>query len=155
MTWNPTSPVNGATMGVFTAPTYTLTADVAPDVNGKQHAVTALGGTQTGVRVHSVSDPFTITFTRPKNPRVLPSPNPLTGKFSAIPRNTYGLLIRKGVNYAANQAPDVMLIRVSIDVPAGADAYDSANVRAALSLALSAAYLTASGVGDAACTGII
>jgi hypothetical protein len=79
----------------------------------------------------------------------------VTAKYGTIPRNVYGLLVRKGVNYAANQAPDLMQVRIEISVPAGADAYDSANVRAALSLALSAAYLTATGVGDSAVTGII
>lgn len=155
MTWNPSSPVTGAAQTGFTSPTYTLTQDVAPDVNGKQHAVTTIGGTQTGVRTHSVSDPFTLTATRPKNPRVLPTPNPVTGKYGSIPRNSYTFLVRKGVNYAANQAPDLMIARLSIDVPAGADAYDAANVRAALSLLAGALYATSAGAGDMLASGII
>lgn len=31
MTWNPASPVTGATVTGLTAPTYTLTADTAPE----------------------------------------------------------------------------------------------------------------------------
>lgn len=155
MTWSPSSPVTGAAQTGFTSPTYTLTTDVAPDVNGKQSAVTAVGGTQAGVRTHSVSDPFTVTFTRPKNPRVLPSANPVTGKYGAIPRNSYTYIVRKGVNFAANQAPDLMVCRLNIDIPAGSDAYDAANVRAALSLLAGALYATSSGAGDTLVTGII
>lgn len=155
MTWAPSTPVTGGAQTGFTTPTYTLTADVAPDVNGKQHAVTAFGGTQTGVRTHAVSDPFTITFSRPKNPRVLPAPNPVTGKITSIPRNTYTLLVRKGVNFAANNAPDLMLIRCEFSVPAGADAYDAANVRAAVSLLSGVLAQIPSGLGDSLASGII
>jgi len=153
--WSPSSPVTGATVTGLTSPTYTLSVDVAPDVNGKQHAVTTLGGTQTGVRTHAVSDPFTVTFTRPKNPRVLPSANPVTGRYPSIPRNTYGLIVRKGVNYATNQAPDVCVARLTIDVPAGADAFDSANIKALCSLLAGILSQQASGVADTLGTGIL
>jgi len=66
MTISYTNPVTGAAQTGLTSPTYTLVADIAPDVNGRQWAVSALGGTQTGVRTHSASDPFTITVMRPK-----------------------------------------------------------------------------------------
>lgn len=49
MTWSPSSPLTGASQSDLTSPTYTLTSDVAPNSNGEQAAVTALGGTQTGV----------------------------------------------------------------------------------------------------------
>jgi hypothetical protein len=155
MTWNPSSPVTGGAQTGFTSPTYTLTTDTAPDVNGKQHAVTAIGGTQTGVRSHSVSDPFTVTFIRPKNPRALQSANPVTGRYGAIPRNSYGLVVRKGVNYAANQAPEMAILRIQIEVPAGSDSYDPANVRAMLSLASGALFEQASGAGDTLVSGIL
>lgn len=155
MTWSPSSPVTGGAQTGFTSPTYTLTTDVAPDTNGKQHAVTALGGTQTNVRAHTVSDPFTVTFTRPKNPRVLPSANPVTGKYGGIPRNTYSMIVRKGVQYAANQAPDVCIARLIFDVPAGADAYDAVNIRAAMSLIAGILSQQSSGVGDTLVSGIL
>jgi hypothetical protein len=155
MTWSPTSPVTGGTMSQFTTPTYTISPDTAPAINGKQHAVTALGGTQTGVRVHAVSDPFTVAMFRPLNPAVLPSPNAVTGKYPSIPKNTYGLVIRKGVNYAANNAPAVMIGRWSVDVPAGADAYDSANVRAFVSFAAGIIAQQSQGLGDLFCNGIL
>jgi hypothetical protein len=155
MTWSPTTPVTGGAQTGFTSPTYTLTSDVAPDINGKQHAVTALGGTQAGVRSHAVSDPFTVTYSRPKNPRVLPSPNPTTGKYGPIPRNVHTLIVRKGVNYAANNAPDLFLMRLEMSVPAGADAYDAANVRAAMSLLAGILSQQSSGAGDTLTTGIV
>jgi len=155
MTWALSTPVTGGAQTGFTSPTYTMSTDVAPDVNGKQHAVTALGGTQATVRTHAVSDPFTITFSRPKNPKVLPSPNSVTGKYPSVPRNVYTLLVRKGVNFAANNAPDIMLTRCEISVPAGADAYDAANVRAAIALLVGALNQLSAGVGDTLATGII
>lgn len=155
MTWSLTSPVTGGAQTGFTSPTYTLTTDVAPDVNGKQSAVTALGGTQTGVRTHAVSDPFTVTFVRPKSPKALPSANPVTGKYASIPRNTYGVIVRKGVNVAANVAPEVAIARVYIDVPAGSDSYDAANIRALMSLLAGVLSQQSSGAGDTLVSGIM
>jgi hypothetical protein len=150
-----TSPITGAAQTGFTAPTYTNVTDVAPDINGRQYAVTALGGTQTGVRTHAVSDPFTVTFMRPKSPKALQSPNPVTGRYGSVPKNTYSVIIRKGVNFAANQAPEVMLARTYIDVPAGSDAYDSANIRAAISALIGALTQVSAGLGDTLVNGVI
>lgn len=147
--------ITGGTMSQFTTPGYTVTSDTAPDINGKQFAVTALTGTQTGVRTHSVSDPFTITFFRPKNPKALPTPNPITGKYGPVPRNTHGCVVRKGVNYAANQAPDIAVFRGSWDIPAGADAYDSVNVRALASFLVGSLSNQCQGLADMLCNGII
>ncbi len=153
--WTPSSPVTGGAQTGFTSPTYTLTQDIAPDVNGKQHAVTALGGTQTGVRAHTVSDPFTVTFNRPKAPKALQTPNPVTGRYGAIPRNSYSMIVRKGVNYAANQAPDVAISRLTTDIPAGSDSYDASNIRAMTSLIVGILSQQSAGVGDTYVTGIL
>jgi hypothetical protein len=48
-----------------------------------------------------------------------------------------------------------MIARLTVDVPAGSDAYDSANVRAALSLLFGAVSQQSAGFGDMAVTGII
>jgi hypothetical protein len=72
MSFAPTSPVTGAAQSGLTAPTYTLTADVAPAQNAKQYAVTALGGTQTGVISHSVAAPFTLAMFRQTGERTRP-----------------------------------------------------------------------------------
>jgi len=150
----PGSITGGAQTG-FTTPGYTTTADKAPDVNMNQSAVTALTGTQTGVRSHAVSDPFTITVIKPKNVRILPSPNPVTGKYGPVPSNRYQVLIRKGANFAANNAPAVCMIRLLMDVPAGADAYDAANIRGAVSCLVGFLNGVSAGCGDTLTTGIL
>lgn len=155
MAYSPTSPVTGAAQTGFTTPTYTLTSDTAPDNNGKQHAVTALGGTQAGVTTHSVSSPFTATFKRPKVLKNLGQPNPATGLIRDVPRNNYELLVRKGVTPAVNQPATTMIVRTIIEVPAGSDSYDAANVRAALSLAIGMLSQVSSGFGDTTVTAIL
>jgi hypothetical protein len=150
-----TSPVTGAAQTGFTSPTYTHVTDVAPDSNGKQVAVTALGGTQAGVTAHSVASPFTTTFTRPKVFKALGKPNPVTGLVASVPRNTYTLNTRKGVLPLAGQPYATMMIRTIIEVPAGADTADAPNVRAALSMHIGSLSQASAGIGDTGVSGII
>lgn len=153
--WSPSSPVTGAAQTGFTSPTYTLTADTPPDALGKQHAVTALGGTQVGVIAHSVAAPFTITATRPKVLKSLGQPNPVTGAVTSVPRNTYQVLTRKGVLPLAGQPYATMIVRTTIEVPAGSDLADIANVKAALSAHIGAVNQQAAGLGDTAQAGLL
>ncbi len=155
MSFAPASPVTGAAITGFTSPTYTLTTDVAPSINGKQYAVSALGGTQTGVDVNSVSKPFTLSFFRPAVLKVLPSPNPVTGIVKNIPTNTYKMITRKGANPAANQNTMVARITTIIDVPAGCDTYEPEDIKAMLSLHAGALSAQASGIADTVLTGVI
>lgn len=157
MTISLSTPVTGSAQTGLTSPTYTLTTDVAPTINGKQWAVTALGGTQTNVRTHAPSDPFTITFERPGVLRTLSNLiSGVTGLYGKVPTNVYtGIRIRKGVNIAANNVPRVMMIDMKLSIPAGADSYDSANVRAALSAAIGSLSQVSSGLGDTAVSGVI
>jgi len=150
-----TSPVTGAAQTGFTSPTYTLTADLAPDNNGKQNAVTALGGTQAGVTTHSVSAPFTLTFVRPKVFRNLGKPNPTTGLIKDVPRNTFKLITRKGVTPLTGQPFANMQITTIMEVPAGSDTADAANIRAALSAHIGALWQQPSGAGDSLISGVI
>lgn len=154
MAFTPSSPVTGAAQTGLTSPTYTLTADVAPDANGKQYAVTALGGTQTGVGTHSIADPFTSTLFRPKNLRVLGQPDSL-GVIRNVPRNTFKLITRKGVLPLTGQARQTMLIHTVMEVPAGVDTADPLALRAALSLHYGLLWQQSSGIGDTVITGII
>lgn len=155
MSFNPTSPVTGSAQTGLTSPTYTLTADTAPDSNGKQFAVTALGGTQTGVNAHSVSAPFTHTMFRPKVLRSLGNPNPVTGVVSNVPKNTYKIVTRKGVIPLAGQPNQTMIVTTTIDVPAGADVADLANIRAALSSHFGIANQQSAGIGDTTINGVL
>jgi len=150
-----TSPVTGATQTGFTLPTYTLTVDTPPNVNGKQYAVTALGGTQTAVDAHSVSKPFTVTFFRPSVMKTLPQANVPTGVIKSIPKNTYKVLTRKGALPAANQIPQINMISTNIDIFAGTDTFEPEDVRAMLSLHIGALQQVAAGLGDTAVTGIL
>lgn len=155
MTITVTSPITGTAQTGLTAPTYTLTADVAPDANGKQNAVTALGGTQTGVSVHSVAAPFTVTATRPRVFRVLGKPNPTTGLVKDVPVNVYKVITRKGVLPLAGQPFAIALVRTEISVPAGSDVADPANLRAMLSAHIGALSQQSAGIGDTSVSGII
>jgi hypothetical protein len=150
-----TSPVTGAAQTGFTAPTYTTVADVAPDDNGKQVAVTALGGTQTGVTVHSVSSPFTVTIIRPRTFKSLGQVNPVTGTLPSVPKNLWKLVIRKGVLPLAGQQPALLVIRLDVDVPAGSDVADAPNIRAALSAAIGVLNQQSAGLGDSLVSGLI
>lgn len=147
--------ITGAAQTGFTTPGYTTTADTPPDVNSKQSAVTALTGTQAGVDTHSVSKPFTITVTRPKVFAVLGKPSPVTGLISSVPRNTFKILTRKGVLPLAGQPNQVCIIRTEIEVPAGSDTTDAANLRAALSAHIGTLSAVSAGAGDTVISGVL
>lgn len=153
MTWSLTSPVTGTAQTGLTSPTYTHVADTAPDVNGKAIAVTALGGTQTGVEVSSTSNPFTLLMTKPKVIRTLPSLL-ANGQLPSVPKNVWVISTKKGVDVLADQPKQTMVCRFSIEVPAGADVADPESVRAALSLFIGALSQQSSGIGDAVISGV-
>jgi len=132
-----------------------VVADTAPGSNGKQWAVTAIGGTQVNVRSHSASDPFTLTFERPVTVRQAPIPNPVTGVIGNVPRNNYTVRLRKGVLPLAGQNPQVMLFTGSYSVPAGSDLADAPNVRAGLSAYLGALAQQSAGWGDTLISAVI
>jgi hypothetical protein len=156
MSFTLTSPVTGGAQTGFTSPTYTLAADTAPTSAGKQYAVTALGGTQTGVNASSSpSKPFTITLSRPSSLKALSVVDPVTGVLRSVPRNTYKILVRNGCTVLAGQAPAVLQARLEIEVPAGADSADAANVRAALSLLIGSLNSISASIGDTCVTGVI
>lgn len=150
-----TSPVTGAAQTGFTSPTYTLTADIAPSPNGKQYAVTALGGTQTGVDSHSVSKPFTNTVFRPQQLKTLPAANPVTGVIKSIPKNTYKVITRKGMVPAVNQTAIVGGITTALDIPAGCDTYEPEEIKAMISCHIGILNQIAAGLGDTTISGLL
>lgn len=153
MTVTVTSPVTGSAQTGLTSPTYTHVADFA-EANGKAYAVTALGGTQTGVEVSSPSNPFTLLVTRPKQLKTLPSLL-ANGQLPSVPKNTYTVSIRKGVDVLAGQPKQVMLLKLEASVPAGADTADPESVRAAWSLFIGALSQVSAGIGDTAVQGTL
>ncbi|DAD50353.1 coat protein [ssRNA phage Gerhypos.1_41] len=150
------SPVTGGAQTGFTSPTYTIVTDTPPTSAGKQYAVSAIGGTQTGVDASSSpSRPFTITLSRPASLKQLAPVDPVTGVLRAVPKNTYKILVRKGVTPLAGQTPQTMFGSVELAIPAGADTADAANVRAGISLLIGALNQISASIGDTAVTGVI
>jgi len=148
------SPVTGSAQTSLTSPTYTHVVDVAPSPFGKQNAVTQLGGTQTGVTIHSASSPFTLTRFRPQQLKQLPQADS-RGLIKNIPNNTFKFVTRKGVTPAAGVPPIAMPITTTLPIPAGVDTYDAANLRAALSAHIGMLTQLSAAIGDAGVSGII
>jgi hypothetical protein len=155
MSFAPTSPVTGAAVTGFTTPTYTIVVDTAPSINGKQYAVSAIGGTQAGVDVNTVSKPFTHTFFRPSTLKPLPQANPLTGIIKNVPLNTYKLVSRKGALPAANQVPAQARITTIFDVPAGTDTQEPEDLKALISAHIGLLWAQSSGIADTIVTGVL
>jgi hypothetical protein len=147
-----TSPVTGTPQTDLTSPTYTMTVDQAPDVNAKQWYVSGKGGTQTNVRIHAASDPFFVSFWRPKIVKVLGQLG-LNGQYAKVEVNKYKTVTVKGVIVAANQPPRNLTIRTEIECPAGAESYDDDNMQAALSLHFGAISQQSAGWGDSVKSG--
>lgn len=150
----PATITGGAQTGL-TSPTYTTTVDTPPDINSKQSAITALGGTQAGVDAHSVNRPFTVTVSRPKQFNALGKPNPATGLITSVPFNTYKVLVRKGVTPLAGQPSQVALLKLELSIPAGADIADANNIRAAVSALIGTLNGVSAGLGDTLIAGIL
>lgn len=134
------SPFNGATAtGYLTSPTYTVTADLAPSANGKQYAVTALGGTQTDVETSTTAQPFTLTMFKPTVIRQLPQVSPVTGAFMGpIGRNTFRFIVRKGMLPLAGMPPVLGVADLSLSIPAGCADADPNSVAALISATVGA-----------------
>jgi hypothetical protein len=149
------SPVTGSAQTGLTSPTYTVVADTPPNSYSKQYAVTALGGTQTGVDVHGASKPFTVTFARPANIRPAPVANPVTGVMPNSPRNVYTVMVRKGMLPGTGQNPQVAVLRCDLSVVAGSDLVEPEDIRAALSLLIGSMSQVSAGLGDTLINGLL
>lgn len=154
MAINPSVPFNGAAVAGLTSPTYTVSTDVAPNSTSKQYAVTALGGTQTGVDVSSGSRPFTVTYDRGAAPKQVSAPNPSTGVVQ-VPFNVQTLRFRKGLTPLAGQTSRTGMIEVKISIPAGADLADAVNIKALMSCASGFITNQTQGIVDSLLTGVI
>jgi hypothetical protein len=157
MSFSLTSPITGGAQTGFTSPTYTIAVDSSPNGQaGKQYAVTAIGGTQTGVDTSSSpSNPFTVNLARPAVLRTIGPVDPVTGALRSVPRNTYKIIVRKGALPLAGQPKSVLNATLSVDVPAGADSADAANVRAAISLMIGSLNSISASIGDSLVSGVI
>jgi len=156
MAFAPSTPITGTAQTGLTTPTYTHTADMFPDAAvGKQYAVTALGGTQTGGTVHSVSSPFTFAMIRPKVFKALGKPNPTTGLIANVPKNPWKINTRHGVTPLAGQPVQNLIITTTVEVPAGSDTADAVNIRAALSCHFGLLSANSAAIGDTIVGGVM
>lgn len=153
MSFEPSSPITGSAQSLLTNPTYTLSADTPPSAHAVQWAVTAVGGTQTGVNVHSVSEPFTIAAFKPAVPRALGNPN-RDGIVANVPKNNYKVVTRKSVAVNAVQK-GLVIIRTTMEIPAGADVEDEASIQAALSAHIGAVNAESSDLGALCADGLL
>lgn len=148
------SPVTGFGITGLTSPTYTLVSDgAAPAGVTKSWYVSALGGTQPGVGIHTIASPFTVSW---KNPSILLAPGVVdaTGVYRASSRrNTYVLTTRKGGKPLAGQAERLNMIKTSFEAEAGVETADPAQLYAALSLHLGVLTQIANGIRDTLLTG--
>lgn len=150
----PATITGGAQTG-FTSPTYTTSVDSATESNVKQVAITGLGGTQTGVDTHSVSRPFVVNASRPKNFGVLGKPNPTTGLIADVPMNTYRVKGVKGLTPLAGQPSRNGSFTCELKLPAGSDTADAANIRALISAVVGTLNSISAGFGDTAVNGVL
>lgn len=147
------SPVTGATVTGLTSPTYSVTADQAPNTHSKQWYVSAIGGTQTSVdSASTASKPWTFTFQRPATLKVLNAVD-VTGVLRQIGFNTYEYLMRRGILPLSGQASRVMNWRTQFPILVGSDTADSQNLRAAVSSYVGVLNQQASGLADTFITG--
>lgn len=152
MTMSLTTPVTGGAQTGFTAPTYTLVADTPPKLNAKQWYVSALGGTQVGVNVHSASSPFTVTVEGPVSfqPPPIVTANGLT---KPVAMNRYVLRVRKGASVTSANDKRVSMFEGVFLCPAGADLNAAAELRGLASMVIGALNQISAGVGDTLVSG--
>lgn len=109
-------------VGSLTSPTFTVSADGQGQYQDRG-IVTTLGGTQTNGRVHTISDPFAITWKVPQNPKSVGVPD-ANGVLRSQPKNSYHGKIIKGMIPLAGQAPQIGTCDISLQVPAGCEKAD-------------------------------
>jgi hypothetical protein len=149
------TPITGSTQTGLTSPTYTIVADTAPDSNGKQYYVSALGGTQSGVLAHSVAAPFTVSMFKPKVLKTLAPVNAVTGVLRSVPMNSYKVITRKGVIPLAGQSFKTGHITSELAIPAGSDTADPLSLRAMISMHIGALTQLSNELGNSVTTGTI
>jgi hypothetical protein len=132
-----------------------LAADLAPDANSRQHVVTAIGGTQAGVRASTAGDPFTATIRRDRTYKVLPARNPVTGAYGNVPNNKTEILVRKGVQIDSDDTVRTALARVSFELPAGSETNDAVNIQALVSFLIGLLTEESNDLAESLVTGVI
>jgi hypothetical protein len=121
----------------------------------KQYVCTALGGTQTDVATHSVASPFLVSLTKPAVFKPLSMVNPVTGRLTSVPRNTWKMIFIKGATPLAGQAFVPILARMEFVIPSGVDSADPNEIRALMSAIGGVMNNQAGGLADSFLLGVI
>jgi hypothetical protein len=122
---------NGMAVTGLTSPTYTVTQDINNGLE-KSWVVTAAGGTQPGVNIHSNSNPFSLKVQKTRSVRGAPIVGP-NGYLKGGGYNIYKASIIKGVLPLAGQSPQIAIGDFTMRIPAGSDLADRINIAAMLS----------------------
>lgn len=147
------SPITGADVTGLTSPTYTLATMASPNQAAKQWYVSALGGTQPDVDVHSATRPFTVTAFAPNPIKVAPPSSVMNQRYGFMPswpKNKHQILVRKNLSVSGdnlgNASSSIGMVRLEVEVPAGAEVLDLIEVKAMLSCAIGAALQNIEGL---------
>lgn len=155
MAWTPGPTVTGAPNTGLTTPTYTLSLDKAPTYLGIQHAVTSLGGTQTGVSTNSPLLPFTVNLIRPASLKQLAAIRTGSNQLLSNNRNKWRMVFRKGCLLAASPVYGQANVGIDFDLPAGMEVTASPELRALMSLIGGILNSNAVGLTDSFATGVV
>lgn len=123
----------------ISAGTYTFVADQANDLRTKVFAVSAIGGTQTGVQKHTAEAPKQLMFRRPASYAQLGGYNQVSGKYSKVPKNVTRIIGKGSAQVVLNQW-EIIPMTLDIGIPAGSASYDAANVEASVMMFITGLY---------------
>lgn len=139
---------------LLTSPTYTFVPGIAKDFTTRAYTLSALGGTQSGVYLHSNYKPKEVIFKRFKDFQRAAKYNTVTGKFGIVPKNTVSVIGRGGLSINANQV-ELGNVRIDFSIPAGAETYASADTEALMLMTLQATINQLPAILDAVRSGVI
>jgi len=129
-------PTTATTTAALTAATYSFVSDMANDNRSKVFVMSAKGGTQTGVNIHTVDSPKYVVFKRPAQFQQASGYNTVSGKYSRVPKNVTRVVGKGSCNVTASQIESIPM-ELSIGVPAGGPTFDRVNVEASILMFLS------------------
>jgi len=155
MAFSPASPVTGAAISGFTSPTMTLALDIAPTPYGRQYAISALGGTQTGASPNSPTLPYTVTMVRPTMLKSIAPIKTGSNQLTANNRNIWKMVFRKGAVLNANGTIGIAISHIDWDLPAGMEAFAAAELKTLISFQIGILWSNAQGIYDTLATGVM
>lgn len=139
MSINLVGPTAAITTNNVIAGTYTFAEDMANDNRTRVYVVSAIGGTQTGVNLHTVDAPKQVMFKRPAQFLQPSAFNTVSGRYGRVPKNVTRVIGRGSCNVAAGQV-EIIQMSTDIGIPAGGVTFDRANVEASVAMYIAALW---------------